>query len=869
MIKVKFLLTALAVGALAACGGGGGGSTGSPLVSISGVATKGLINKGNVELFLVDAAGTATLYKTYLGITGSDGAFTITDIPAGSTVLLKVTATPGSTTMIDEATGTSIDAPSDLKVQSVLKVASTAGATNTTTVDTFSNIGVEKATAQGGLSQTNIDAANTYVSAQFQVDLTEVPKFSSDGKSVVNNRAAKSAQIAEVIKDSQAASTLGCTATSISDRTSCVVNAFATAVVAGNASVDSVVAQFNSKQATVEAKADKSATLTLASAKTSAEVATFLSSPTSTSSGSSTASSGSSSSSTTSSGSGSSTSTASSGSSSSSTTSSGSSSSTSTASSGGSSSSTLGGGSTTVPTLTDAQEAHKFFDAVRTDLLSFKNTADSSSPSLLNLVQKIKDDVATKDKLVNGRDIETVVIASKMAGFLDDLRYTPTINSALISTTGNVRIGSIDGVSIYCSLYADIDTLKNKQSLTSTQITNGSAWAYLACRNPKNIYTFDSPALHRITYGSTVFMQKPASGDEYTLSSLSRIEYESRTSTSVAWSRDTTKPVPIYRPASFTGDIATLPKATITINKPTTSIGYTKNVNSYTFSGDIAASVIFNPNFVGSYETMYVFPKSLDTANVSFKATLDDTAIASGIVGSYKVNLSGLMIYKDANSVKFSSVELLDGTAITGVNGGNTNSGYDSQTLKVKVSTYASDKLTSSVQADINIDKYKTSKVTSEYAPTLVSIKGTFSYADIGSASIEAIAEPLDFVTFDPSQPQSSSNLNRQKGTINGTLKLAGKSEINITLTANAKFDLDTFTLNYNTSGTPTFWTLTGTRNPLDSTKNTATWSNSGGLKMTIDNKSTATLTKNDVTIGTYSKEQNKISYIDGTFESF
>jgi hypothetical protein len=394
MIQVKFLLTAFAVASLAACGGGGGSSSASPVVSVSGIATKGLINKGNIEVFLVDASGSLTSFKKYEGITDANGAYIINDVPAGSTVVLKVTATPGTTTLVDEATGTTINAPADLLMQSGLKLSDTAGATNSAVIDVFSNMAVEQVKQNGGgYSTAKLEAANVAVGTQFGVNMNEKPTFSSDGTKAQNNRAAKLAQIAEVIKDAAAATALGCTDADVSARTSCVVKSVADSFATNKASLDTVVSKFNEKQATVEAKADT--TLTLSKAKTKAEVESTTTASTSTETASSTT---------------------------------GTSSSSSTASTSTSSSAST---STTTPdtpaapvALTDVEQAQKFFKDLRADLLTFKDTSNAASPSLISLLDLIQADVATRSKLLNGRDIEPIILASKMAGFLDDLKYS-------------------------------------------------------------------------------------------------------------------------------------------------------------------------------------------------------------------------------------------------------------------------------------------------------------------------------------------------------------------------------------------------------------------------------------------------------------
>jgi hypothetical protein len=866
MVQIKFLLTAFAVATLAACGGGGGGSAASPVVSVSGIATKGLINKGNIEVLLVDASGSLTSFKKYEAITDAGGNYVINDVPAGSTVVLKVTATPGTTTLIDEATGTTIDAPSDLLMQSGLKLSETAGATNSAVIDVFSNMAVEQVKQNGGVyTSAKLEAANAAVGNQFGVNMSETPVFSADGTKVQNNRAAKLAQVAEVIKDSAAATALGCTGTDVSIRTSCVVKSVADSFANKSVALDTVISKFNDKQATVESKVDTTVTLTLAKAKTKAEIEGTTTASTSSETTSATATTTSTSTST---------STASTPSSTTNNTSS-------TSATSGSSTSTSTPETPAVPVaLTDVEQAQKFFKDLRADLLTFKDSSNATNPSLVSMLDKIQADVQSRSKLLNGQDIEPIILASKIAGFLDDMKYSgrkPTNPTA----TGAFLIDYIDNVAIYCSAYVnESDALASPpKALTQTEINANADWNILACRNPKRSYNAvvdnsTNSVTARFFMGHVIFMKKSMS-DTYDVNSITRKVYEKRVDSQSAWVADTNVMSMDSRPAAYKASptYSNMAKAKVSVVKTDIASGYYKNVIKYNFSGDLSPSLIQNSQF-STYQAMYSFSDTNDITAVEFVAENTDTSSLSGISTSKKLSFSGSLAYKDKNLKTTSKVELLPGTLMNVVNAVDQDKGYDSQILKIKATTYdGSENLMSTIQGEFAITDYKKKVFSGNtyYDPTKINFTGTFKYQGIGSAVLDVTAEAKNYADYNPNLTETSTNIAKAKFTVNGTVLLDQKTPLNVNVVAvKEKIDERTLTLTYNASQDPTFWTLTATRNLLDTSKNTFTWSNSYGLTMTVKGGDTsAELKKNGATVGIYSQADNKITYSNGLFEKF
>jgi hypothetical protein len=220
---VRHTLALVALAALAACGGGGGsdspstGGTSAAQVTVQGVAAKGLLQKAKVEVLQVNANGSTTLLKE--GTTDDKGGYSLAGIPAGTAVVVRVSAVTG-TKMVDEATGNTLDAPSGFVMRAA--TVTQEGGTNALQITPFSEMAVAKAEASGGLSANNIEAANADVRTYLGFDvLAEKPEFS--GANPQNKAALAVAAISQLASTSG----LNCTDTKPADRVKCVVGEMA------------------------------------------------------------------------------------------------------------------------------------------------------------------------------------------------------------------------------------------------------------------------------------------------------------------------------------------------------------------------------------------------------------------------------------------------------------------------------------------------------------------------------------------------------------------------------------------------------------------------------------------------------------------
>jgi hypothetical protein len=156
--------------ALAACGGGGGGGAPSTIPSppatsgtVSGVAAKGLLLNAIVTFYPITNGATSTTAITSTRTDTTTGAFSIT-LPSAGPILATLTV-DANTQMLDEISGKTIAAPPGLVLHALID-----GVTNLQPIalTPVTEMAYDIAQASsGGLTTTNIDAANNAVSTAF------------------------------------------------------------------------------------------------------------------------------------------------------------------------------------------------------------------------------------------------------------------------------------------------------------------------------------------------------------------------------------------------------------------------------------------------------------------------------------------------------------------------------------------------------------------------------------------------------------------------------------------------------------------------------------------------------------------------------
>jgi hypothetical protein len=147
---------------LTACGGGGGGSapaTPATQTVVKGVASKGLITNGTVNIYALNTDGSkGALLGT--GTTDGNGAYSISCGSYSGPVVVEA-----SGSYLDEATGQTKTVPASAPLRAALP--SVTG-TVSLPVTPLTDLAVRQA---GPLTAQSITAANTLISATFKVDI--------------------------------------------------------------------------------------------------------------------------------------------------------------------------------------------------------------------------------------------------------------------------------------------------------------------------------------------------------------------------------------------------------------------------------------------------------------------------------------------------------------------------------------------------------------------------------------------------------------------------------------------------------------------------------------------------------------------------
>lgn len=131
MNVMKLSAVAALVGALAACGGGGGGGS-LAQIDLSGIAAKGLIQKGKVEVFATDSTGKLSATPIATTVTKDDGSYSLQLAPQAYPVVVQVSKGTG-TKIVDEtaaANSPALDMPDGFVMRAVvpeIKATSTVG----------------------------------------------------------------------------------------------------------------------------------------------------------------------------------------------------------------------------------------------------------------------------------------------------------------------------------------------------------------------------------------------------------------------------------------------------------------------------------------------------------------------------------------------------------------------------------------------------------------------------------------------------------------------------------------------------------------------------------------------------------------------
>jgi hypothetical protein len=240
MKLTRLSLACALTSALAACGGGGGSTpsstnpntgaaVGGANITLTGVASKGTIKDGIVNVYAIDAAGVrsaAPILSTRSS--RADGSYNLNLGARTGLFLIEVSADAG-TTMDDEYSNT-IAMPPGLTLRSVVQVDANSSSTVTGHVTPFTDMLVGAALsagANGALTSDNVEAAQAEVTKilGFNPLVTRPLNANSEAAANTENAAEKLQAVAlAAISGIAHNNSLGCSG-SASDKIKCAVNA--------------------------------------------------------------------------------------------------------------------------------------------------------------------------------------------------------------------------------------------------------------------------------------------------------------------------------------------------------------------------------------------------------------------------------------------------------------------------------------------------------------------------------------------------------------------------------------------------------------------------------------------------------------------
>lgn len=222
--KLSTLSLALA---LAACGGGGDSSAPVTAASrtVAGTAAKGIIKRGTVNVYAVNADGSKGTTAVVTGVTDDNGTFSV-KIPADLLTFVVVVSGGPNAVTVDEATGQEVAIDANFKLRNVVKLASASETTYTGSVSPLTEMIIKSAeSATGGLSAANIASAKTGFATFFGFDPELVKPINSNSAAAASASADEKLQSVMLAAISQMAKdgSLDCALPTPAEKLACVV----------------------------------------------------------------------------------------------------------------------------------------------------------------------------------------------------------------------------------------------------------------------------------------------------------------------------------------------------------------------------------------------------------------------------------------------------------------------------------------------------------------------------------------------------------------------------------------------------------------------------------------------------------------------
>jgi hypothetical protein len=217
---------------LVACGGGGGGTsvTPPPMVTLNGVAAKGLIKNGVVQIYTTDSIGNISEQPIATTKTDGNGAYSLSIPAQTSAVLATVTPALDNTTKVaNDLKPSEADSllPADFKMSAVI---GGAAAKTTLSINPYSDLAMKSAIQGGKLLSSYANITNQYVKTYLLNGIDPVATLPSvSTKSKNPNELAMTAALLGVSVAAEN-DTICKTYTTVGERYNCIITRVSTAI---------------------------------------------------------------------------------------------------------------------------------------------------------------------------------------------------------------------------------------------------------------------------------------------------------------------------------------------------------------------------------------------------------------------------------------------------------------------------------------------------------------------------------------------------------------------------------------------------------------------------------------------------------------
>lgn len=491
-----------------------------------------------------------------------------------------------------------------------------------------------------------------------------------------------------------------------------------------------------------------------------------------------------------------------------------------------------------------------FFASLRSNAKALKDTSGGTDPTLYTKLKDIQTDLQTRATPLNNYADNTITLIAKAHGLLQDAQNGSGVYSQRWYKNGyysynNVFYGldPIGGCSVYTTQdlttiaktstearFVGCHTAANASDLygIGNQTTENGQWKFTRTETVTGITLAPAPdvansyAVYSRTFRRTVVARVAVN----TYPALTAYIEDNKSLRQYLSVLDTTSNSPYL--------------ANVTLTKSTAG-----SVTAIAWSGDMASSYDDEGAVLGKKQQLNLNAQ-LDTIDAHTK----------------KLSMNGDISLIGTNDQLVSKLSLDSGSYVIGSDNKN---GQDEVLLKLSLSSPQW-----VIQGSLKGNQFIADKNGLNYGATQVAFTGSVkdsSGSEFFSGTITGSVS--NYASSDNSLPKSATNFTPVTAKIKGSVSILNRPTLSVDVSiSETAFDTGTGTLTYTQGNDPSI-TMTASHT-AGSTTSSYTFANTQGVGMKWSSSdTTANLTKNDVTLGTWNFNSGRLTYIDGTYEQF